>query len=326
MVRGWSSLQAIRLVDTRDMPREEWLKRRQRGIGGSDIAACAGMHPWRTPLDVWLDKTGKFESKPETEAMMFGRKLEGFVAQEFAERHPEWRVEEVDAILGHPKYPWALANIDRLLIGPDGEEAVLEVKTTNSFRQDEFQEHKLPDYITLQLMWYLGICGLKRGFVAVLIGGQAYREYEVEFDRDLFGMLLDIAEGFWALVENETPPAPDGSEASTELLNRMYPEGKGTAIDLPPESADLVEQYCQARAEEKVAGLRKTEAENRLKAMLGENERGYAGFQEIQWKTVRSQRLDTKALRAEEPDIYERFLKESSYRRFSIPREESEAV
>lgn len=319
-------MQAVRLIDTANMPREEWLKCRQRGIGGSDIAACAGMHPWRTSLDVYLDKTGKIEAKPETEAMMFGRKLEGFVADEFAERHPEWRVERVDAILGHPKYPWALANIDRLLIGPDGEEAVLEIKTTSSFRQDEFQEHKLPDYITLQLMWYLGITGIKRGFVAVLIGGQAYREYEVRYDQELFGMLLEIAEGFWTLVENETPPAPDGSEASAELLNRMYPEGTDTSIDLPPESMGLVEQYAKAKDEEKSAGLRKTEAENRLKAMLGENERGYAGFQEIQWKTVRSQRLDTKALRSEEPEIYGRFLKESVFRRFSIPREESEAV
>lgn len=301
------------------MSREEWLAHRRRGIGGSDIAAVAGMNPWRTPLDVWFDKTNiDAPVREETEAMMFGRKLEDFVAWEFVDRHPEWAVYTVDKILGHEKYPWAIANIDRLLVGEDGEKAVLEIKTTSSFRQNEFTESKLPDYVTLQLMWYLGITGLKRGYVAVLIGGQAYREYEVKFDRDLFGMLIDIAEGFWTLVENETPPPPDGSEASTELMNRMYPEGNGSTIDLPNDAHDLIKIYTQAHEDEKEAKLRKDEAANRLKAMLGENETGWAGKHEVRWRTVQTQRVNLKALHAEEPEIYERFLTESNYRRFSV--------
>jgi predicted phage-related endonuclease len=47
------------LAKTLDMPREEWLVLRRKGIGGSDVSAILGINPWKTAMDVWLEKTGE---------------------------------------------------------------------------------------------------------------------------------------------------------------------------------------------------------------------------------------------------------------------------
>ena len=41
---------ALRLVDTRDLPREEWLEVRKQGIGSSDAAAAVGLCPYKLSL------------------------------------------------------------------------------------------------------------------------------------------------------------------------------------------------------------------------------------------------------------------------------------
>ena len=58
-------------MSTTDMTREAWLDRRRAGIGGSDVAALLGLSRWKTPLDVFLDKTGRSEPIPDNEPMLW---------------------------------------------------------------------------------------------------------------------------------------------------------------------------------------------------------------------------------------------------------------
>ncbi len=44
------------LVSTEDLPREQWLEYRRKGIGGSDAAAVLGISPFRTGRDLYYDK------------------------------------------------------------------------------------------------------------------------------------------------------------------------------------------------------------------------------------------------------------------------------
>src|SRR5690606_29968470 len=97
--QGGRGMQAVRLADVREMTREDWLQARRRGIGGSDIATIAGVNPWSSPVELYLDKLGELPERPETDAMRFGKRLEQVVADEFAERHPDLRVERVNSIL-----------------------------------------------------------------------------------------------------------------------------------------------------------------------------------------------------------------------------------
>ena len=45
-------LDANIIADTKDMPKEEWLKHRQVGIGGSDASCIAGLNPWKSSIQL----------------------------------------------------------------------------------------------------------------------------------------------------------------------------------------------------------------------------------------------------------------------------------
>lgn len=303
------------LVATRNMSREEWLEHRRRGIGGSDAAAIAGLSRWRSPVAVWLEKTGQIEPEEPGEAAYWGTVLEDLIAREFSTRTGK-KVKRRLAILQHPDYPFMLANVDRLVVG---EKAGLECKTTGEYRKAEWEDDRIPDEYILQCQHYMAVTGYPRWYIAVLIGGNKFRWKVIERDEEIINYLIKIESDFWRLVENRTPPEMDGSQSSAEVLKLLYPEAEeGKAIILSSEAEELIAEYEAAVEEEKAAGERKEAAANKLKALLGDAEAGRAGDRLVTWKTVTSSRLDTKALKADHPEIYEKYARQSEYRRFAI--------
>ncbi|HHW14817.1 MAG TPA: YqaJ viral recombinase family protein, partial [Firmicutes bacterium] len=137
------------------MAREAWLAERRRGIGGSDAAAIAGLSKWRSPMAVWLEKTGQVEPEEPGEAALWGTKLEDVVARHFAEA-TGFKVQRCNAILQHPERPWMLANIDRYVLDPARGRGLLEVKTTNAWNHDA-SEDKAPDHYLIQVHHYLAV-------------------------------------------------------------------------------------------------------------------------------------------------------------------------
>lgn len=49
------------LVETDGLSREEWLRYRKQGIGGSDVAAILGISKWNSAISLWLNKTNQTE-------------------------------------------------------------------------------------------------------------------------------------------------------------------------------------------------------------------------------------------------------------------------
>ena len=307
---------AVELAKTLDMPREEWLVLRRKGIGGSDAAAILGLNPWKTSMDVWLEKTGEFsaDDEPDNEKMYWGNMLEDIVAREFMTR-TGLKVRRRNAILQHRKHHFMIANVDRLVIG---HKAGLECKTAGQYSADDWAMG-VPDYYIPQVQHYMAVTGYKAWYVAVLIGGQEFKYYKIARDNYFIRQLIEAETEFWNLVETRIPPPIDGTKASTELVKNLYPEAeKGKEIDLPFEAFELIQQYERACEEEKRIQLIKDEAANKLKEMLGTAEKGAIHGRQVIWQNVVAKRLDTKALQKEYPDIYQRFAQESVYRRFSI--------
>lgn len=306
------------LVRTKDLDREEWLRWRTRGIGGSDAAAICGLNPWKSPAAVWLEKTGEVEPKEDfNEAAYWGGVLEGVVAEEFA-RRTGLRIRRSNFMLVHETRPWMIANLDRIVY-EDGEPGVLEIKTTGEYRKDLWSEGRIPDYYMIQLQHYLAVTGYRFGHFAVLIGGQKFVQSRVERDEEIIAHLEAIEEDFWQKVQSRTLPEMDGSESSSRVLSLLFPQSRpGEVVQLPPEAADLIREYETASANEKAAAEAREAAANRLKAYLGESEAGICGDRKVQWKTVTSERLDARELRAKAPEIYSQFAREIVYRRFDV--------
>lgn len=315
------------LVSTKKMPREEWLVHRTLGLGGSDAPAVAGVSRWKTPLQVWLEKTGVVPpASAQSEAAYWGTRLEDIIAEEFA-RRTGMRVERLEEMLQHPEYPFMIANIDRIILDENGRAtAILECKTAGEFRRHEWDDGKIPDEYIVQVQHYLAVTGLQTAYIAALIGGQTFLIREIERDDELIDYLIRIEADFWRLVESRTPPPIDGSDAAAELLKKLYPEAKaGSAIDLPTEAEALIRQWREAKAEEEAAAARRQEAENKLKALLEDKEVGLLGGKPVvTWKNFTRKTIDSKRLKKDYPDIYDQYAKESTYRKFKILIDEEE--
>ncbi|HHU23254.1 MAG TPA: hypothetical protein GXZ52_07585, partial [Clostridiales bacterium] len=220
-----------------------------------------------------------------------------------------------NAILVHKQYPFMSANVDRLVVG---QSAGLECKTAGYYSTDDWAMG-VPEYYQAQVQHYMAVTGLPVWYVAVLIGGQEFRYYKITRDNSFIKELIAVESEFWSMVETRTPPPIDGTKASTELIKKLYPEAeKGKEIELPFEAFELIQQYEQACEEEKQIQLKKDEAANKLKNMLGAAEKGTIHGRTVIWQNVSSKRFNSKALQKEHPDIYEKYAEASVYRRFSI--------
>src|SRR5665647_2757528 len=120
-------MQSNILVSTQEMPHEQWLKYRKQGIGGSDVASVCGLSKWKSPMGLWLEKTGQVEPEPAGEAAYWGTVMEPIIRNEFAAR-TGFKVKEVKAILQHKRFHWMLANLDGVLIDPERGEGIFDAK------------------------------------------------------------------------------------------------------------------------------------------------------------------------------------------------------
>ena len=59
-------------------------------------------------------------------------------------------------------------------------------------------------------------------------------------------------------------------------------------------------------------------AEDEIKAVMGSEETLLAGAFKVDWKTVITSRIDTAALKKVMPEIAERFMKQTTIRRFCV--------
>lgn len=305
------------VASTKDMDRETWLKARRTGLGGSDVSAILGMNKWKSPIAVYLDKIGQApEEELSSEAAYWGTKQESLVAEEFSLR-TGLKIRKRNAILRHPKYPWMLANVDRLIVGQD---EGLECKTASEYLKNEWKDDQVPSAYLLQCQHYMSVCDFNAWWIAVLIGGNKFQYKRIERDEEIISLLIEKERDFWENhVLKQIPPEFDGSDVSTELLTKMYPESKpDSEIDLSSEADNLIDGLLLAKEDEKRATEIVKEYENKLKGMIGEYETGRTNSHLVTWKNFTSNRIDSKALSKDYPDIYQKYTKPSTSRRFGI--------
>ncbi len=306
------------LVQTDNLSKEEWLSYRRQGIGGSDVSCLIGINKWKSELELWLDKTNSEESEPveENEAMQWGTIMEPIIRNHFAEVTGK-EVIELKAMLQHPKYPFMLADVDGITVDDNGNPAILEIKTASEYKRNEW-ETGVPAYYLTQVQHYLCVTGLEKAYVAVLIGGNSFKIYEVEADTEIHSMLIAIEQEFWNKVVNNIRPEIDGSEAAKKLLDTLYSGGINEQLTLPDEAKQYVDLYLEACSDEDSAKAKKQEACNHLKELIGDYEKAECSGYLISWKPVTSERLDSKALKEAEPEIYDKYIKTSTSRRFTL--------
>jgi putative phage-type endonuclease len=227
---------ALRLISTKELPREEWLEVRKRGIGSSDAAAAVGLNPYKSQLELWLEKTGRDTGLPKTDpddeesAMYWGNVLEPIVAWHYSKRTGN-KVRRINAVLQHPDpdLPWMLANIDREVIGANDVQ-ILECKTAG-INGARLWKEGVPEYVQLQVMHQLAVTGKQAADVAVVLGGQHLEIHRIERDEEMIDRLIELERAFRTYVETDTPPPADGTTSAETALRCLYPEDDGQTAD-----------------------------------------------------------------------------------------------
>jgi putative phage-type endonuclease len=304
-------------ISTKDMPHEEWLEHRRKSIGGSEAAAIVGLNPWASPYSVWAEKLGMLPPKEDNEAMRLGRDLEDYVAKRFTEVTGK-KVRRENNIIINPKYPFAHANVDRLIIGED---AGLEIKTTTTLNLKRFKNGEYPASYYCQCMHYLAVTGAKRWYLAVLILGKELKVFTIERDDAEICALMRSEEEFWQLVEKKTPPAADGEKSTTEAINTVYTgEDSGADVSLFGYESEL-SQYVALGDQIKELKKLQDGCANRLKACLGNSSRGEGTGYSVSWAPATRSTFDAQAFARDHSDIdLSGYYKTSNYRTFKVTR------
>lgn len=306
------------LTSTVNLTNEEWLRWRQKGIGGSDVAGILGISKWSSAIDIWLSKTNqKHEDCIQNEAMYWGTRLEAVIRDRFREVTGK-TVVEVHAILQNEQYPYMIANIDGLTETPTGELAILECKCVSEYKRSEWDNDSVPYYYVVQAMHYMAVTGVNVTYFAALVGGNSFIIREVHADKEMQEMLVAIEADFWRKVVNMERPQPDASEACKNLLDSVYRGGVSEEVVLPDEAVEWLDLYLEATALEDDAKEKKQLASNNLKEIMGDYNKAFCQGYTISWTPVSTERFDSKSFKEAEPELYTKYTKTSISRRFSV--------
>ena len=312
------------LTETKKLSRDEWLRYRKTGIGGSDAAAVCGLDPYRSAIDVWSEKTDHFKKEDrDNESLRVGRDLEDYVAQRFAEATGK-KVRRRNAIFQNDEYPFMIANVDRMVVG---ENALLECKTANAYARDKWADGKIPESYEIQCHHYMAVTGTEKVYLACLIMGIDFVVREIERDEEVIKALRNIEENFWhTFVETGEMPPPDGSKSAGDVIKNLYPESDdGMEVDLS-EFGDVLNRYDEISALIDDLSREKDEIIQSIQNTMKSAEIGYIGARKVSWKSAKPrQTIDSKKMKAEKPDVYQAYLKTGApTRRFTIAKKKED--
>jgi len=316
---------ALKLVKTNDLSRDQWLTVRKGGIGSSDAAAAVGLNPYKSQLELWMEKTGrdaglpKVDPKDQSSPMYWGTLLESIVAAHYTMRSGH-KVRRINAVLQHPTEPWMLANLDREVIGTP-EVQILECKTAG-INGARLWKDGVPEYIQLQVMHQLAVTGKQTADVAVLIGGQDLQIHRIVRDDDMIAKLIELERQFWRYVETDTAPPADGSDSADVALRCLYPKDFGTTLDLSQdlEMSAAFSDLLAVRETLATNVLLEAQLKQRIQQRMGDATKVVFETGDVTWKRSKDGAgLDVVTLLQDQPELLQCYsLVKPGSRRFLV--------
>lgn len=303
----------IRFTGTPEEINKQWVEARKNGIGGSDVASIMGLNKYSSPLNVWLVKTGREESPDlsDNQAVEWGNRLEDVVADKFADEHPELQVRRRNATMVSIERPWAFANIDRWVTDGNGNIGILEIKTVGMRRAADW-DNGVPLYYLTQVTHYMSVTGYQYAWVAVLIGGQEFREYYIERNEDDINTVNNYVDTFWHdFVEADTAPALIGNDPEANALLSQHSDPSQEFISMLDEDVSMLDELQEIKDQMDDLKHRKTLIENQIKDLIGDNKGIETETKRITWVRSTRSSFDKKTFDAAHPGITNDYMKTS---------------
>lgn len=301
---------------------EKQVKERINYLGGGDAAAILGLSRYRTALQVWALKTNQITPQDISQEMpvKLGNMLEETVCKLFEEETGKVLIPAPETLF-HPKYKFIGGNLDRLV---QGENALFEAKTTNSFKQSEWEDKdEIPVEYQIQCQHYLIVTGLARAYIGCLIGNRKFVWRIIERNEKLLEDILKKEVKFWQdFIVPKIMPMQITSEDSS-ILYTLFPQAAPESIiELGDDVSALCEALDSMQADYKVLEMEIEKQKNELRARMKTYETAVTPKYKITWKNQKERRVDVTLLKKEEPAIYEKYAPEKEKRvlRLSVRR------
>ena len=281
-------------------------------IGGSDAAAILGLSPWKTTLDVYLDKiVGKNEEVDASKAKIFarGKRMEPYIIDLFA--------EETGLVIArrgcryqHPEYPFLCAEIDAE--AESGEN--IEIKTVHPFASKDWgvmDTDEIPVYYAAQAMHGLMVTGKQVCIFGAMIGMDDFRTYRVDRDEDVIASLRQKEVDFWNMVQSRTPPEPQ----TTSDAERLFKKDNGSAVEADENAIETILTLKELKAQKKEleAAIDREEAKLKI-AMKDASIITMSGNPLATWKCQVTNRFNQKEFQEAHPALFEQFKRQSESR------------
>ncbi len=313
-----------KLCSTLNLPREEWLTLRQKGIGGSDAGAILEMNPYSSGLTVYNDKLGISPPVEENERMRFGSFMEPSIATFFTEKTGK-KARRFNFMLQSVEHPFMLANVDYII---PGEKAILECKVMYEMTRYKLRDGEYPPHYKMQCLHYMTVFGFTKAYLAIYKLGEGLYIFEIKRNEKEVAELVRKERHFWhEHVLKKVEPKPDGSDAYTAALQQRFQGCEEKTVPLFG-----LERWFRIREEGKLLveeGKRQiAEAEQHIKLRLGHASTGQATGYMARWsETAGRTTLNTVQLKSEYPDVYEACLQQGEpTRKFTIKKIEEKPV
>ena len=223
--------------------REAWLAERRTGIGGSEVAALFGEHPYLSRRELYDRKVSELEEEPQNLQMLRGQMLEPIAAERYEQE--TGRQTRRQPLRRHPVHDFLICSVDRqILAGPDNETGPLELKVPGYQVFTEIRRKGLRPYMLLQgqheaLVWDYGYTGFG------ILHADSFKllHFDVEADEEVQAQIIEAAGNFWNdHVLAKKPPQDDAPAPDIKV-----PEGVGSEIEQVPELAGQFLELMEAR-------------------------------------------------------------------------------
>lgn len=302
------------LVSTKDMDVETWLEWRRKGVTGTDTASIMGVHPYKTPTDVFREKYRCGQEMPDNDHMWLGREMEDIVARRFTLETGK-KLEQRYSMFRHADYEWMLANIDRKVVG---EHAIAEMKIATYYSQKNkwgpTGSDQVPEQYFFQVYHYMIVFGVRTAYLAVIFTDtREFRWYEFTLDEEIAQAVIEQTYQFWFenVLKDQIPDIQTFID-----LDFAFPIASKPSLVADKALLDLCLEHEIHRAKIKEAKARCDIIKLEIGKALGEHrdllvdKSGDEVLAKFDRACVRST-IDKQKLQEKYPQIYDDVVKES---------------
>ena len=241
---------------------QEWHEARSGAIGGSEMGSIMGLNPWESAVSLMAKKLELIPNPPiDNWAVKFGQRFEQPILDLFQEEHPDFEIFTTGTYQSAER-PYLHANPDALA-KVNGEWVIVEVKTSKNYW------YEIPPAYIAQVRFYMAVMGIK---MAVIVGvvNMSWVEHWIERDDFEERVILQYAEQFHRLMENQKLPEWDGAESTYQAVREMHPLITDEEVEIDGGHLLIAAQEAFDKAQAELL-----EAKSRVMAAMGNAKHAY---------------------------------------------------